>query len=45
LSGLRSRDCCADADDTDNTARQMTGKVVRICRFYRERRALATGRI
>ena len=25
LSGLRSRNCCADATDTDNTARQMTG--------------------
>jgi hypothetical protein len=45
LSGLRSRNGCADADDTDNTARKMTGKIVRIRRFYRERRALATGRI
>jgi hypothetical protein len=45
LSGLRSRDCCADAADTDKTARKMTGKIVRIRRFYRGRRALATGRI
>jgi hypothetical protein len=45
LSGLRSRDCCADAADADNTARKMTEKIVRIRRFYRGRRALAIGRI
>jgi hypothetical protein len=33
LSGLRSRDCCADAADADNIARMMTGKIVRIRRY------------
>jgi hypothetical protein len=45
LSGLWSRNCCADTDDADNTASTMTGKNFRIRRFYRGRRAFATGRI
>jgi hypothetical protein len=45
LSRLPSRPCCAEAADTDNTPRTMTGKTVRIARFYRGRRALASGRI
>ena len=45
LSGLPSRNCCADADGAANSAKTMTGKIGRIRRFYRGRRGFATGRI
>jgi hypothetical protein len=44
LSGFRSRDCCAGADDADSTSTVMS-KMVRIRRFYRGRRGFATARI
>jgi hypothetical protein len=45
LAGFRPEDCCAGAADADSSARTMTGKIVRIRRFYRGQRGLATGRI
>jgi hypothetical protein len=44
LSGFRSRDCCADTAEADNTASAIMREMVRIRRFYRGRRGFATAR-